>query len=111
MFPGTDRGEYWPLAEFKRYTRDRFATGTGWTYQPTERHVHVSGGSAWFEERLRHDTYGEFRGTGVLLRTDDGWRIAQYNLTLPIPNARFHGIARDIERFYDTPGDGPIPSR
>ena len=31
VFPGTDRSERWPLAEFAPYVTARFATGTGWT--------------------------------------------------------------------------------
>ncbi len=101
VFLGTDRDEYWPLPAFKRYTRARFETGTGWTYHPVERFVHVAGDTAWFEERLRHDRYGETRGTGVLLRTRDGWKVTQYNLTLPIPNELFRDVAADIAEHYD----------
>ena len=35
---------------------------------------------------LWNDRYGVCRGTGVLLATEKGWRIAQYHLTFPIPN-------------------------
>lgn len=109
VFLGTDRSEYWPLAEFKAYTQARFASGTGWTYVPTERFVHVDGDAAWFEERLRHARYGETRGTGVLLRRPAGWRIVQYNLTLPVPNELFTEIAADIESHYTQAGDNPSP--
>lgn len=100
VFLGTDRAEYWPLAEFKSYTQARFADGTGWTYNASERFIHVSGDAAWFEERLQHEAYGETRGTGVLLRTPSGWKVAQYNLTLPIPNDLFEHIATEIAEFY-----------
>ncbi|MEQ8857467.1 MAG: nuclear transport factor 2 family protein [Pseudomonadales bacterium] len=100
VFLGTDRNEYWPLAEFKAYTKSRFDSGTGWTYRTVERFVHVAGDAAWFEERLHHDRYGEMRGTGVLLDTPAGWRVAQYNLTLPIPNALFAGTASEIDAYY-----------
>lgn len=33
-----------------------------------------------------NEKYGECRGSGVLLREGGEWRIAQYNLTVPIPN-------------------------
>ncbi len=100
VFLGTDREEYWPLSAFKAYTRERFASGTGWTYVPTERFVHVNGDVAWFEERLDHASYGETRGTGVLVRESGAWRVAQYNLTLPIPNALFTDVVEAIERHY-----------
>jgi hypothetical protein len=108
VFLGTDREEYWPLAEFKSYTRPRFETGQGWTYETTERFIHHAGDSAWFEERLAHARYGEMRGTGVLLRTSEGWRVVQYNLTLPLPNALFGETAATVATYYggttDTPG-------
>jgi hypothetical protein len=107
VFLGTDREEYWPLPEFSAYVKSRFDTGTGWTYQPIERHIHLEGGSAWFEERLHHARCGETRGTGVLLRTGEGWRIVQYNLALPIPNELFGGIASEIAENYEAGYSGP----
>lgn len=44
------------------------------------------GATAWFDELLSNDAYGTCRGSGVLLLTGSGWRIAQYNLSIPIPN-------------------------
>ena len=57
---------------------------------------HKSGGRVhniveWFNERLSHERYGEVRGSGVLVR-DEIWKVAQYNLSFPIPN----GIAEDV---------------
>lgn len=100
VFLGTDRDEYWPLADFERYARERFDAGQGWTYVPTERFVHLYGDTAWFEERLKHARYGETRGTGVLVREAGTWRIAQYNLTLPIPNAIFDDVTAQIDQHY-----------
>ena len=90
VFMGTDATERWSVEEFRGY-----ASGSdGWTYRMTERHVFLDedGGTAWFDERLDNQAFGETRGTGVLLRTDAGWKIAQYNLTIPVPN----GLARDL---------------
>ena len=100
VFMGTDRQEYWPLAEFKAYTKARFAAGQGWTYVPTERFIHQRGAVVWFEERLLHERYGETRGTGVLVRDAGQWRISQYNLTLPIPNDLFVRYAKEIFNHY-----------
>lgn len=100
VFMGTDRSEYWPLAEFRAYTRQRFNGGVGWTYIPLERAVHVHADVAWFEERLQHARFGEFRGTGVLLREQNQWRIRQYNLTLPMPNELFESLGERIVEHY-----------
>lgn len=84
VFMGTDATERWNIAEFKDYA----SATAGWTYTMTERNLVVddAGTTAWFDERLRNDSYGETRGTGVLVKGDSGWHVAQYNLTIPIPN-------------------------
>lgn len=95
IFMGTDATERWSMEDFKGYARPAFADGSGWTYEPTERHIYLAPGgrAAWFDERLQNASFGETRGTGVLVLGDDGrWRITQYNLTIPIPN----DLARDF---------------
>jgi len=88
IFMGTDATERWTVDEFKAFAEPYFSQGRGWTYDKTERHVYVSvgGETAWFDKMLWNEKYGTCRGTGVLVLTADGWRIAQYNLTFPIPN-------------------------
>ncbi len=88
VFLGTDATERWPRSEFMAYAKARFDQGRGWTYLPIERHVRVSsdGSTAWFDERLENVNYGETRGSGVLIREDGTWKVAQYNLTIPMPN-------------------------
>ena len=89
VFLGTDATERWSVDEFAEYVAAAFDRGRGWTYRPVARWVSVSGdgSTAWFDERLENDSYGDTRGTGVLVLTADGWKVAQYNLTIPIPNA------------------------
>jgi hypothetical protein len=89
VFLGTDATERWTLEEFKAYAMPYFTTReSAWTYQPIERHVSVGAGGdvAWFDERLTNAKWGECRGSGVLVKDAGRWRIAQYNLTVPIPN-------------------------
>lgn len=88
VFLGTDAGERWSVTEFKAYAEPFFSAGQGWTYVATERHVGLSAEAtvAWFDERLHNEKYGEVRGSGVLRRGDDRWRIVQYNLAFPVPN-------------------------
>lgn len=88
IYIGTDASERWTVDEFRAFAEPYFSKGRGWTYTATERHIAVaSGGSvAWFDEVLVNETYGVCRGTGVLVKEDGAWRIAQYHLTFPIPN-------------------------
>jgi pimeloyl-ACP methyl ester carboxylesterase len=94
VFLGTDATERWTLPEFRGFAEPLFARGTGWTYRATERHVTMGpdGRTAWFDELLHNEKYGQCRGTGVLVRDGDRWRIAQYHLTIPVPNE----IALDV---------------
>ena len=70
----------------------------GWTYTPTERHVFISedGNTAWFDERLENDGFGECRGTGALVKEDGVWKVSQYNLTVPIPNELLRDVVAQI---------------
>ena len=102
IFLGTDAAERWTIADFKQYARPAFDRGTGWTYTMTERNVFVSGdgNTAWFDERLQNAAFGECRGTGVLVKQDGEWKVAQYNLTVPIPNDLLRTFASQIKAHH-----------
>lgn len=102
VFLGTDASERWSVEEFRAFAEPYFSAGRGWTYTPQERHVVVSadGDTAWFDELLANDAYGTCRGSGVLVLTGSGWRIAQYNLSIPIPNE----LATEIVAMIGTGG-------
>lgn len=89
IFLGTDASERWTKTEFSAFVLPYFNQGKGWTYRPTERHVSLfnQGQMAFFDELLENDKYGLCRGTGVLVKTAQGWKISQYNLSIPVPNA------------------------
>ncbi len=89
IFLGTAPGERWAGVAFRDFVHSYFSRGKGWTYAPSDRSVDVSpdGSTAWFDETVANDFYGECRGSGVLRREGDGWLIEQYNLTIPIPDA------------------------
>jgi ketosteroid isomerase-like protein len=87
VFLGTDATERWDRAAFRAFAHPYFERGKAWTFVPRHRNVVVDGNVAWFDEVLDSATYGECRGTGVLRWQDGTWKIAHYNLTIPIPNA------------------------
>ena len=86
VFVGTDATERWARSEFEAYARPHFQGDSAWTYTSRARHVVVRGEVAWFDEDLDHARYGQVRGSGVLVRVADQWKIAQYVLSFPIPN-------------------------
>lgn len=97
IFLGTDASERWTRTEFEAYAAGR----SGWTYTPRSRNVALTpdGNSAWFDELLDSSSYGTSRGTGVLVRTVDGWKIAQYHLTFPVPNPLARQVTDAIKAF------------
>ncbi|MEM7766542.1 MAG: nuclear transport factor 2 family protein [Pseudomonadota bacterium] len=95
MFFGTDESERWTLEDLRTYAEPAFADGEGWTYTPLQRDIVLGpmGNVAWFDEVLGHARYPNTRGSGVLVRTDAGWKVAQYNLTFLVPNAHVGGLS------------------
>ncbi|WOJ92716.1 nuclear transport factor 2 family protein [Congregibacter variabilis] len=104
VFMGTDDWERWPLPEFRDYVTERFAGGTGWAYSPEKRFVTMGPGgeSAWFDEIVVSQRWGRFRGTGVLLKVGDAWKIAHYSLTALVPNERFADVAKVATEGFET---------
>jgi ketosteroid isomerase-like protein len=89
VFLGTDATERWGVATFRAFAHPFFASGKGWKYVPRGREVTFSedGQVAWFDEMLDNEKYGELRGSGVLVKHEGTWKIAQYNLAFTVPNA------------------------
>jgi ketosteroid isomerase-like protein len=98
VFLGTDATERWQGGDFFEFARRHFNSGKGWTYVPTQRNIDLdaAGEVAWFDELLHHDKLGICRGSGLLLLTTDGWKIAQYNLSMPVPNQMIERVADAI---------------
>lgn len=98
VFLGTDPGERWTVEQFRAYARPYFKEGRGWTYRPRagKRHFTVGERCIWFDEAVDNDRYGECRGTGVLVREGGAWKIAQYSLSVPVPNDLLPKVAEMI---------------
>lgn len=96
VFLGTDASERWTKAEFMEYAREPFSDGNGWTYKQIESHIAFDDDreTAWADELLENEKYGILRGTSVLRKVNDRWKIAHYSLTFLVPNER---AARVVE--------------
>ncbi|SEK70810.1 SnoaL-like domain-containing protein [Aquimarina amphilecti] len=87
VFIGTDATENWDLASFKAFSKPYFDKGKAWSFSTLERNIFTPNDSklAWFDELL--DTQmGICRGSGVLEKTTEGWKIKHYVLSIAIPN-------------------------
>ena len=103
VFIGTDASERWTVKEFRAYAEPHFSKGQGWVYTPRSRRVVIADVPckciAWFDELLDSKNYGTSRGTGVLVKKNSAWKIAQYALTFPIPNDLAKGMTEEIRSF------------
>src|SRR5262249_8230071 len=99
VFLGTDATERWDLAAFRAYAHPHFAQGKAWSFRGLRRRIATQGEVAWFEEDLDTQNLGPARGSGVLLRSGQRWLIAQYVLSIPIPNQRF----REVRELLTSP--------
>jgi ketosteroid isomerase-like protein len=105
VFLGTDATERWTKDQFLSYAHPRFASGTAWSFRALERHIDVDpdGRIAWFDESLTTGRLGPARGTGVVVKQGGRWRIAQYSLSITIPNESFPGVKELLEKKNPPP--------
>jgi len=101
IFLGTDATERWTKEEFKAFVVPYFSKGTGWLYTPKQRNISLvkKGQVAFFDELLFSESYGTCRGSGVLIKTKQGWKISQYNLSIPMPNGLAKALVKQIKSF------------
>ena len=107
IFLGTDSTERWNKAEFSAFVEPYFSQGRGWLYTPIERHITSTPASniVFFDELLVSKSYGRCRGSGVLTKTKQGWKILQYNLSIPLPNAIASDVTATIKAYRATPSN------
>jgi len=95
VFIGTDATENWQLDEFKAFSKPYFDKGKAWSFSALERHIYLSEDKklAWFDELL--DTQMEIcRGSGIVQKTNDGWKVKHYVLSIAIPNENVEDVVK-----------------
>lgn len=101
-YVGTDATEHWTMAQFRAFAEPWFKRDSAWSFPATSRTITIAPIDcrciAWFEEKLNSAAYGETRGSGVMRLTDDGWKIEQYVLSLPVPNDKADTVVALIRR-------------
>ncbi len=87
IFIGTDANENWSKKEFEQYAKPYFDKGKAWNFKTLERNIYFSDDkkTAWFDELL--DTQMKVcRGSGILIKVKNEWKIKHYVLSISIPN-------------------------
>ena len=93
VFIGTDAYENWNLKAFKSFSKPHFDKGKAWSFTAVDRNIYIDSDAkiAWFDELL--DTWmGVCRGSGVLKKIDNSWKIEHYVLSLTIPNSNIEDV-------------------
>jgi hypothetical protein len=86
-FIGTDATEVWNKQQFMTWAKPFFAKKKTWHFKSIDRHIYFGKDNsfAWFDELL--DTQMKIcRGSGVVEKINDKWKIKQYVLSMTIPN-------------------------
>ena len=95
VFLGTDASEHWNKKEFKAFAKPFFDKGKAWDFKPLERHIYVSKDqkTAWFDELL--DTWMKIcRGSGVMVKVGNQWKIQHYVLSMTVPNESTEAVIK-----------------
>jgi len=87
IFIGTDAAENWNKTQFQAFAKPFFDRGKAWSFTAIERHVYFdkSGKTAWFDELL-NTQMKICRGSGILVKVGNDWKIKHYVLSMTIPN-------------------------
>lgn len=102
VFIGTDATENWQLEKFKEFSKPYFDKGKAWSFTSLERNIYLNSNKnlAWFDEIL--DTQmGLCRGSGVVVLTENGWKIKHYVLSITIPNPKVKNVV-NIKKDTDS---------
>ena len=88
VFMGTDATEHWNKDEFMKWSKPYFDRGRAWNFASMQRHIYfdTTGQLAWFDELL-NTQMKICRGSGVVVKQGNDWKIKQYVLSMTIPNA------------------------
>ena len=89
IFLGTDPNERWTKTQFHTFCKPYFDKKSTWNFTSNWRNIYLSedGKPAWLEESL--DSWmDECRGSAVLIKRNNIWKIAHYNLTVLIENEK-----------------------
>ena len=102
VFIGTDATEIWSKKQFENYSKPHFDKGKAWDFKSLERNIYINetGNFAWFDENLQTKR-GTFRGSGVLEKTENNWKLKHYVLSVPIPNDDMNEVVK-ITRKNDS---------
>ena len=98
IYIGTDKTELWNRDQFKAWAQRAFARKSAWSFKAVKRNVYMSADKKfiWFDELL--DTQmGPCQASGVIRKTDKGFEIEHYQLSIAVPNEVADKVTRLVK--------------
>jgi ketosteroid isomerase-like protein len=95
IFIGTDATENWNKPRFMTFAKPYFDKGKAWSFTSLQRNLFLdaSGHTAWFDELL--STQMKIcRGSGVLSKEGNAWKIRHYVLSVTVPNEQVDQVTK-----------------
>ena len=92
---GTDATEHWDKKAFMVWAKPFFDRKRAWNFKKIQRNIYFGQHNdiAWFDELL--DTQMKIcRGSGVVVRQNNQWKIQQYVLSMTVPNAKTDSVVK-----------------
>jgi catechol 2,3-dioxygenase-like lactoylglutathione lyase family enzyme len=89
VFIGTDATEIWDKKAFMAYAKPYFDKGKAWNFTAIKRTIYLdkSGSWGWFDELL-NTQMKICRGSGVVIKIGNEWKLKQYVLSMTMPNSQ-----------------------
>jgi len=87
IFIGTDASENWNRKDFETFAKPYFDKGKAWHFVSLEKNIYLSKDQqiAWFDELLE-TSFQICRGSGIMVKENQQWKIKHYVLSMTIPN-------------------------
>jgi quercetin dioxygenase-like cupin family protein/ketosteroid isomerase-like protein len=95
IFTGTDATERWDKKTFMVWAKPIFDKGHAWNFTSLKRNVYIdkTGQFAWFDELL-NTQMKICRGSGVVVKQGNEWKVQQYILSVTVPNDLLDGVIK-----------------
>jgi hypothetical protein len=87
IYIGTDATENWNKKQFEAFAKPYFDKGRAWNFTALERNIYFSSDKkmVWFDELL-NTQMKICRGSGVMVKEKNIWKIKHYVLSMTVPN-------------------------
>ena len=95
IFIGTDATENWNKDAFMKWAKPAFDKQRTWNFKSMKRNIYFgpSPDIAWFDELL-NTGMKICRGSGVVVKKDNDWKVQQYVLSMTIPNEKINDVLK-----------------